>query len=193
MVSFTASDHARVAAGEITVTWRLWKYAHVKPGKVYATGFGGAVEVEDVRAFRVSDVTDVDAHDVGLPHAAALIELARSHTGREVTGDTLLYRVRFHYLPYEPEKPRLSIDQLNTRLDRLDAASRFGPWTRPTLRLIEERPGVVARLLAVEAGQPRDDFKVNVRKLKALGLTLSLEVGYDLSELGQTYLDSLQD
>jgi hypothetical protein len=37
----------------------------------------------------------------------------------------------------------------------------------------------------------KDDFKVNVRKLKALGLTLSLTVGYELSDLGQAYLDSL--
>jgi hypothetical protein len=100
--------------------------------------------------------------------------------------------VRFHHTPIEPQKPRLGLEEINKRLDRFDAASRFGPWTRQTLCLIEERPGVVARLLAVEAGQPRDDFKVNVRKLKALGLTLSLDVGYELSELGQTYLDSLE-
>ena len=34
MVAFNAADHARVAAGEITVTWRLWKYAHVKQGNI---------------------------------------------------------------------------------------------------------------------------------------------------------------
>ena len=192
MVTFTANDHARVAAGEITVTWRLWKYAHVKPGRTHATGFGGAVEVEAVRAVRVADVTDADAHEAGLADSASLIELARSHTGRDVSEDTLLYRVEFHYTPVEPEKPHLGLDEITKRLDRLDAASRFGPWTRPTLRLIEENPGVVARNLAIEIGQPRDDFKLNVRKLKALGLTLSLATGYELSELGQTYLDSLQ-
>jgi hypothetical protein len=190
MVSFTASDHARVAAGDITVTWRLWKYPHVKPGRIYATGFGGAVEIEDIRAVRAADVTDEDAHDAGLPDAASLIELARSHTGREVSEDTLLYRVRFHFTPDGPEKPRLSLEEIERRLDRLDAVSRFGPWTRQTLRLIENAPGVAARYLAPEVGHPRDDFKVNVRKLKALGLTLSLEVGYELSELGQSYLDS---
>jgi hypothetical protein len=193
MVSFTADDHARVASGEITVTWRLWKYAHVKAGKTYATGFGGAVEIEDVRAVRVADVTDVDAHEVGLPGAESLVELARSHTGREVTDDTLLYRVQFHYTLVEPEKLRLSLDEIERRLDRLDAASKFGPWTIATLRLLEESPGVAARYLAPEVGQPRDDFKVNVRKLKVLGLTISLGTGYELSELGQSYIDSLSD
>ncbi len=61
------------------------------------------------------------------------------------------------------------------------------------LHLLEDGPGVAARHLAPEVGQPLADFKVNVRKLKALGLTLSLETGYELSELGQSYLDSLQE
>jgi hypothetical protein len=61
------------------------------------------------------------------------------------------------------------------------------------LRLIEENPGVVARLLAPETGMPLPDFKLNVRKLKALGLTISLERGYELSELGQSYLDTFED
>lgn len=193
MVSFTASDHARVAAGEITVTWRLWRYAHVKPGKTYATGFGGAVMIEDVRAVPVAEVTDADAHEAGLPDAASLVELARNHTGRDVSDHTLLYRVRFHYTSEAPQKPRLGLEEIQRRLDRLDTASRYGPWTRPTLHLIEDGPGVAARYLAPEVRQPLPDFKLNVRKLKALGLTLSLETGYELSELGQAYLDSLQD
>jgi hypothetical protein len=193
MVTFTADDHTRVASGEITVTWRLWKYAHVKAGKTYATGFGGALEIEDVRAVRAADITEIDAHEAGHPDAASLIEFARSHTGREVSEDTLLYRVQFHYTLREPEKPRYSLEEIEKRLGRLDAASKFGPWTRQTLRLIEENPGVVSRHLAPEVGQPRDDFKLNVRKLKELGLTISLDIGYELSELGQTYHDSLSE
>jgi hypothetical protein len=61
------------------------------------------------------------------------------------------------------------------------------------LRLIEESPAVVARLLAPATGTALPDFKLNVRKLKALGLTISLERGYELSELGQSYLDSLEE
>ncbi|HEX5369070.1 MAG TPA: hypothetical protein VFY10_06605 [Dehalococcoidia bacterium] len=193
MVSFNAYDYARVAAGQITVTWRLWKYAHVKAGNVYATGFGGAVSVDDVRRIKVRDVTDADAHEVGLPDAQALIELARSHTGAIVSPDTELYCVRFHYLDAAPEKPRLSLDEIGRRLERLDARSPAGPWTLATLRLIEDNPGVVSTALAAQFGRPRLEFKAEVRKLKALGLTISLVVGYELSELGQTYLDSLGD
>ena len=189
---FNARDHERVVRGDLTVTWRLWKYAHVKAGRVYPTGFGGGHAIEDVRALRVADVTDADAQEAGLADATALVELARSHTGAPVSDDTILYRVQFHYVPELPAKPALPLDEIARRLRKLDQNSRWGAWTEPVLRLIEANPGVVSTLLAVEIGQPRAEFKANVRKLKALGLTLSLEVGYELSELGQTYLDSLE-
>jgi hypothetical protein len=42
--------------------------------------------------------------------------------------------------------------------------------------------------LAKRVGQERDHFKQNVRKLKELGLTESLEIGYRLSPGGRAYL-----
>ncbi len=42
--------------------------------------------------------------------------------------------------------------------------------------------------LAAEVGRPRPDFKLDVRKLKKLGLTHSLEVGYELSPRGEEFL-----
>jgi hypothetical protein len=195
LLAFTLDDHERVVAGEITVTWRLWKYPHVKPGKLYASGFaaGGAIAVEEVREVLAREITDADAREVGHPDARALIDYARSHTGRTVTPDTVLYRVQFHFEQEAPPRPEYSLAEVTRRVERLDKASRTGPWTLQTLRLIEENPGVVARVLAGEFGMPRDEFKVNVRKLKALGLTLSLPVGYELTELGQAYLDSLEE
>ena len=59
------------------------------------------------------------------------------------------------------------------------------------LRLIERNPGVVSTVLAVEAGQERAYFKIRIRRLKALGLTESLEVGYRLSPRGAAYLAHL--
>jgi hypothetical protein len=66
--------------------------------------------------------------------------------------------------------------------------ARLGPWARRTLELIEERPATRAGDLARSMGQERLPFKANVRKLKALGLTESLEVGYRLSPRGRAYL-----
>jgi hypothetical protein len=142
---------------------------------------------------RVGDVSDGDAREAGLADAEALVDLARSHTGATVEPDTILHRVQFHYLAEAPEKPRLGLDDIQRRVEWLDAASRWGPWTTAVLRLIEDNPGTVSRELAAEMGIPTPEFKVNVRKLKALGLTISLEVGYELSELGQDYLDSMSD
>jgi hypothetical protein len=87
----------------------------------------------------------------------------------------------------------LSVEEIANRLARMDRLVSRGPWTLDTLRLIESSPGVVARRLASQLDWPTMDFKVHVRKLKALGLTQSLPVGYELSELGQEYLDSVRE
>jgi len=189
MLLFTDDAIPLIRAGEVTVTWRLWKYAHVKVDKVYKTGYGGTLHIDEVRTVRVADVTHEDAREAGFVDAQALIEFAHSHTGTEVSPDTLLYCVRFHYLDEEPKKPDLSLEEVTKRLERLDKASTHGPWTVDTLRVIESSPAVAARFLATDLDRPRDDFKIDVRKLKGLGLTISLGTGYMLSELGQTWLD----
>jgi Mn-dependent DtxR family transcriptional regulator len=67
----------------------------------------------------------------------------------------------------------------------MDARSSHGSWTRPTLRLIGECEGEVSTTLAERLGRDRTCFKADVRKLKALGLTESLETGYRLTALGR--------
>jgi hypothetical protein len=81
---------------------------------------------------------------------------------------------------------------INARLDRLDAASAYGPWTRQTLDLIDLHPTVRAPDLAAQVGRETADFKKDVRKLKELGLTESLRPGYRLSPRGLAVLDSLE-
>ena len=54
-----------------------------------------------------------------------------------------------------------------------------------TLRLIERYPGIVSTKLAQHAGMDRPAFKLNVRKLKEMGLTESLDIGYRLSPRGE--------
>ena len=78
--------------------------------------------------------------------------------------------------------------EISARLARLDRASSHGPWTAVTLRAIESAPGTRAADLAAGLGREQLPFKADVRKLKALGLTESLEVGYRLSPRGRAYL-----
>jgi hypothetical protein len=80
---------------------------------------------------------------------------------------------------------RDDIENLTQRLARLDAR---GPWTAVTLRLIRRYPRVAASKLAARLGRETLPFKVDVRKLKRLGLTQSFEVGYELSPRGIAYV-----
>jgi hypothetical protein len=69
------------------------------------------------------------------------------------------------------------------------AAAR--PWTRQVLEQIRRQPAVVSTVLAAERGEERRVYKLRVRRLKALGLTESLNEGYRLSPRGAAYLDAL--
>jgi predicted transcriptional regulator len=78
---------------------------------------------------------------------------------------------------------------LSERLDEMDKRSRHGPWTRQTLELIREKPATLAAELAAELGREKRPFKADVRRLKELGLTESLERGYRLSPRGRAFIE----
>jgi hypothetical protein len=61
------------------------------------------------------------------------------------------------------------------------------------LEVVEAHPGVRAARLCRQVGQELPAFKTNVRKLKALGLTVSLETGYRLSPRGAALLRTIRD
>ena len=179
-----------IARGEVTVTFRRWKRRQALAGRRYRTG-GGIIEVDAIEIVDESDITDRDARAGLYPSAAALVADLRG------TPDLDLYRIRFHVVD-EPDPRSLlaeagelsdaDVAELDRRLGRLDGASRHGAWTEQTLELIARRPGVRAGDLADEVGRERLPFKADVRKLKNLGLTISLDVGYRLSPRGEAYL-----
>ncbi|HEY8546733.1 MAG TPA: hypothetical protein VIL36_16850 [Acidimicrobiales bacterium] len=194
---FTADAREGLLSGAITVTFRRWQRPQVKVGGRYSI-WGGAVllEVDDLRRMPAADIDDADARRAG--------EADRVAVWRRLTGDRHateppagdVWRIAFHRV--EPDGPPLreqadltaeDVAELDRRLDRLDQASRHGAWTRPTLRLIAERPGVVSTRLAEELGRERFELKADIRKLKRLGLTESLDVGYRISPRGRAYLD----
>ena len=59
-----------------------------------------------------------------------------------------------------------------------------------TLEIIRDHPGRRAGDLSALVGMEKLPFKLNVRKLKALGLTESLEIGYRLSPRGAAFMQS---
>ncbi len=179
-----------IARGEVTVTFRRWKRRQAIAGRRYRTP-GGIIEADAVDVIREEDITEADAHAGLFPSVDAVVAALRGPP------DMDLYRIRFHVVD-EPD-PRAVLaesadltdaerEELDTRLARLDKASSHGAWTIDTLRLIQRRPAVRAGDLADEVGRERLPFKTDVRKLKNLGLTISLDVGYRLSPRGEAYL-----
>jgi hypothetical protein len=191
-VLFEKRFWAGIADGSITCTFRRWKRPQAAAGRRQRTA-AGIVEVTAVDVVEASAITDDEARASGYPSADAVRADLRGDAHLPVT------RVRFHVVDAPDPRAALAADaeldeadraQITARLDRLDARSAAGPWTRATLALIAARPGVRAGDLADAVGRERLAFKTDVRKLKALGLTESLPVGYRLSPRGRSYLDT---
>ncbi len=192
---FQARFWPLIVDGSVTVTFRRWKRCQVVTGHRYRTGHRivgrQMIEVDAVDVVDPARITRADARRAGFPDADAV--------RAELRGDPELpvYRIRFHRVD-EPDPRRVlaaSADlspadraEIDRRLARLDHASKIGPWTGSVLAVIAERPGTRAADLAAGFGRETLPFKTDVRKLKNLGLTESLEVGYRLSPRGQAYL-----
>jgi hypothetical protein len=82
--------------------------------------------------------------------------------------------------------------QINHTLKRLDSNSERGRWTMQVLQNITPHPGSSAAELAAAMRAEKDWLKLNIRKLKALGLTESLPVGYRLSPRGKVVLRKIE-
>jgi hypothetical protein len=182
-----------LADGSVTVTFRRWKQRQAVAGGRYRTP-SGFIEVDRAEIVEPSSVTDADAVAAGYPSAEELL----AGLGRR--SDAPLYRIDFHYVGTHDPRAELASDaalsaedeaEITRRLRRMDAAASGGPWTASTLRLIGEHPGTRAPDLAASVGRETIDFKRDVRKLKALGLTTSLRIGYELSPRGVAYLARL--
>ena len=186
-MQFTQDSHGAVADGSITVTFRLWKRLQAKVGGRYTVG-GVVIEVDTIEMMPFHAITKADVRRAGAKDRDALRARA-AHAG-PIEDDTLLYRIEFHVVGAKLEREDAPVDDEHVgmviaKLDRMDARAKTGPWTRRVLQLIDERPGTVSTELAEIVGRPRPEFKTDVRKLKALGLTESLEIGYLLTSLGK--------
>ena len=191
---FPQRFHAGLADGSVTLAIRRWRRASVKAGGRQRTPVG-ELAIDAVDVVDEGDLTEDDARRAGYADLADLRrELARHPEGT-------LYRIAFHLAGPDPrvalrERAEVTEDEWATiaaRLARLDRASPRGPWTATVLRLVADNPGVRAPDLAATLGRETQPFKVDVRKLKELGLTESLQVGYRLSPRGRTVLDRLGD
>jgi biotin operon repressor len=179
--------------GSITVALRRWRRSQVVAGHQYRTG-QGMVLAEAVDVITPAEITPELAKAAGFADVQAAVADLRGDP------ELPLYCVRFRALDGPDPRDELAataaltddeIASVTARLARMDAVSKRGPWTAAVLAEIAERPAVSSVYLAETLDWERFDFKLHVRRLKALGLTISLDVGYRLSPRGAAYLASV--
>ena len=179
--------------GSITVALRRWRRSQVVAGHQYRTG-QGMVLAEAVDVITPAEITPELAKAAGFADVQAAVADLRGDP------ELPLYCVRFRALDGPDPRDELAataaltddeIASITARLARMDAVSKRGPWTAAVLAEIAERPAVSSVYLAETLDWERFDFKLHVRRLKALGLTISLDVGYRLSPRGAAYLASV--
>ncbi|HEY1333611.1 MAG TPA: hypothetical protein VGF31_05075, partial [Myxococcaceae bacterium] len=153
----------------------------------------GVLEVDRVDRVPVQVIGEEDARAAGFTSRDELLAFMSSGPRGPPTPESEVWRVELHH-GGDGDRVEIALDdqltddQVATLARRLE---RLGEWTLPTLRLIRRRPRVAASRLAASLGRERDPFKIDVRKLKRLGLTQSFEVGYELSPRGRALLAAL--
>jgi hypothetical protein len=179
-----------IADGDITLVLRCWDAPRAKPGGTQRTPAG---------TIRIDDVTEYPGdHRVSAAQARAAgyrdAESAQAALDRRPAKH--VYAIKVSYVGAD-ERPALAADEaltgddvaaITNRLARLDDASRAGPWTRRYLELIRDNEAVRAPDLAAREALDVPRFKRRVRRLKGLGLTISLAVGYRISPRGKAFL-----
>ncbi|MEI2301396.1 winged helix-turn-helix transcriptional regulator [Ensifer sp. MJa1] len=180
---------AGIADGSVTLAFRRWTRPTVRAGGTLLTAMG-VLAIDAVDEIEESAVTDDEAEQAGFADRAALLkELALRPEGR-------CYRIALRRIG---DDPRLTLRDAATLSDRerteihrkLDAFDRSTgmAWTHPVLRLIADHDRTTAAELSAAVGMDKLKLKARIRKLKELGLTESLSVGYRLSARGRSYLD----
>lgn len=166
--------------GSLTVAYRRWTRPSVRAGGTLQSP-GGLLAIDSVETVGPDQIDEAGARAAGYRDRRELFGYLR--------GQGELYRIRFHRIG---DDPRIALRQragfTDTEWEAMAGMLRRNPWAAEYLRLIAEMPAVVSTELAGRAGIERLAFKQRVRRLKALGLTESLEIGYRLSPRGQAVL-----
>lgn len=179
---FKAPVLTAIAEGQVTLAFRRWRKPTVRAGGTLTTPVG-------VLAIEAVEIVSPELIDEGQAQRAGYGSLEALQA--DLPGAEPLHRITFRLIGEDPRKASRSdtsqaaLQAVEHRLAKLDTKT---PWTTATLDLIAANPGVRAPDLATRLGRETLPFKADVRKLKALGLTESLEVGYRLSPRGEALL-----
>jgi hypothetical protein len=176
-VLFRPRDLEGLADGSITLAFRRWEKPRVVVGSTLRTKIG-VLEVTAVD--KVKRPTNKDARAAGYASGEAVLDAFPKRTGD-------FYRIALHLAGPDP---RIALRELPPDEAVFAKLERMGEWTYEYLQAIADHPGKRAPDLAASFGRETAPFKRDVRKLKDLGLTVSLKIGYELSRRGQLTLSS---
>jgi hypothetical protein len=95
-VQFSKELHDDIAAGDITVTFRLWRRRQVKVGGRYRVG-RVEIEVDSMDLIPFAAITAADVRWAGEPDRETLRRRA-AHAG-PIDDETPVYRIAFHVVP----------------------------------------------------------------------------------------------
>ncbi|PRB13303.1 hypothetical protein [Microbacterium sp. MYb62] len=176
-----------VASGSVTLAFRRWSRARVRPGDRFLSS-AGIIEIVSIAETAAARITEDDARAAGVRTTASLLSTFRGQATDPV------FRIGLAWVGPDPrialaedaELADADREEIDARLAGLDRSSAVGAWTRGALESIRDHPGVPAE--ALRGDLPKDVFKRSIRKLKELGLTRSLTIGYELSPRGHAYL-----
>ena len=182
----------RIVRGEISLVFRRWRRPTVRTGGSLRTALG-VLRILEVAKMEESDVSDADAAAAGYASRAALLEDLGSRAGQ-------LYRIAVEHVGADPRIALRRQDELSGSGRRRAPAPAGTPRRESTSPSVDAarasrdraNPAVAAQVLARRLGYERHWLKPQVRKLKNLGLTVSLPVGYELSPRGRIALRHLR-
>lgn len=197
MLLFQKRFHEGLVRGDVTLTFRRWPAARVKPGGRYRCHPIGVLEVDAIERVLVRDIRDAHAKRAGFASRAELLAYMGDGPGGPLDDDSEVWRVELHHagdgdrveIALDDRLSAADVEELARKLARMDSKRA---WTASTLDAIERRPRTAASKLAKELGRETAPFKADVVKLKRLGLTQSFEVGYEISPRGRAYLESFR-
>lgn len=189
---FTLPTLEGIKDGRITLAFRTWAKPAAKAGSLHKTAIG-QIEILAVEPVLAASITASEATAAGYDSRQQLLAALSERPGT-------VYKITLRYHSADPrlalrDQRKLSAEDtagLLRKLARLDAASRQGPWTREVLDAISRHPHLRAADLAKRMGKEKEWLKLNVRKLKNLGLTISHHPGYEISPLGKLILKKLK-
>jgi hypothetical protein len=181
-----------IKAGTVSLAFRKWKRPAAKEGSLIKTAIG-LVKIEKISLITPGQIKAIHAKEAGYKDLQEL----QAALDKIPEGD--IYKIAIHYYAADPrivlrQQAQLSeaaYVELKTRLERLDQYSKTGAWTLQILLAIQDNRMLKAADLALKTGREKDWLKLNIRKLKNLGLTISHDPGYELSPLGKAYLAAL--